>query len=210
MTTFLTADTHFGHPLMITTLKRPYDNVEEMNERMIEAWNKTVHPKDTVWHLGDFAMKMEANGIADVFRRLNGRKHLILGNHDYHKDGTVLPALSRLPWESISAAAQINHDKQRIMLSHYAGWAWNQSHRGALQAYGHNHGSLVGLPGSIDVGVDCQCFKPISVEDFIRQAEETIINAEERVDQLVDILANRLDHYRELADGIRKKRKEAR
>ncbi|WP_395517529.1 metallophosphoesterase [Pseudorhizobium flavum] len=206
MTTFLTADTHFGHGTMLTAQKRPFASVEEMNEALIANWNAVVHPKDTVWHLGDFAMKMQADQIADVFRRLNGRKHLILGNHDYYKDGTVLPALTRLPWESISAAAQITHDGQRIMLSHYAHWAWNQSHRGSYQAYGHNHGSLPGLPGSVDVGVDCQGLKPISVEEFIRQAEETVINAEKRVDLLVEILANRLGHYREMAVAIRKRR----
>lgn len=202
MTTFLTADTHFGHALMLTAHKRPFSSTAEMNEALIEAWNSAVQGDDTVWHLGDFAMKLDAAEVSDIWYRLNGRKHLILGNHDYAKDGTVLPALARLPWASISAAAQLNHQNHRIHLSHYAHWVWNQSHRGSLHAFGHDHGRLAGLPGSIDVGVDAQGLAPIPVEEFIRQAEDSIIYAENQVSYLIDGLADRMELYREQATRI--------
>jgi calcineurin-like phosphoesterase family protein len=210
MTTYLTADTHFGHPLMLTACNRPYKNVHEMNRGLIDNWNAVVNPEDTVWHLGDFAMKSDAREIAEIFYALNGRKNLIIGNHDVYKDGTVLPALQRLNWESISHAAEIHHDGNRIMLSHYAGWTWNQAHRGAYQAFGHTHGQMIGLPGSIDVGVDAQGLKPISAEEFVRQAEDSILNAKQQVDDNVGRLANLLDFYAERADVIRKKRGEER
>lgn len=206
MSTFLTADTHFGHPLMLTACKRPFANADEMNERLIEAWNSVVHPKDTVWHLGDFAMKLDNREIADIFYGLNGRKHLIIGNHDVHKDGSLLPALAHLQWESVAHAAEIKHDGQRIMLAHYAGYTWNQEHRGSFLAYGHSHGTLLGMPGSVDVGVDNQGLKPISCEEFVRQAEDTIINAQQRIDAIADRLIGRLDGYKEQAVVIRKRR----
>jgi hypothetical protein len=114
-----------------------------------------------------------------------------------------------LNWESISHAAEIHHDGSRIMLSHYAGWTWNQAHRGAYQAFGHTHGQMIGLPGSIDVGVDAQGLKPISAEEFVRQAEDSVLNAKKVVDQNLDRLTHLLDVYKDRADLIKKKRKAA-
>jgi calcineurin-like phosphoesterase family protein len=52
-----------------------------MNEHMIEKWNSVVKPGDKVYHLGDVFF-----GDKDVFKklwpRLNGRKRLVVGNHD--------------------------------------------------------------------------------------------------------------------------------
>lgn len=207
MTSFLTADTHFSHPLMLTACRRPFSDVQEMNEGMIEAWNAVVHPNDLVWHLGDFAMKASDQEVAQIFRRLNGRKRLIIGNHDVDNKGRLLPALARLPWDAEPAhAAEIKHDGQRIILSHYAGYTWNQEHRGSFLAYGHSHGALLGMPGSIDVGVDNQGLKPIAVEEFVRQAEASIVNAEERVEQIVDRMIGRLAGYREQAEAIRRRK----
>ncbi|KAB2655089.1 metallophosphoesterase [Brucella tritici] len=207
MSTFLTADTHFGHPLMLTALNRPYSHVDEMDEAMISAWNAVVHPKDTVWHLGDFSMKHEQRRVSEIWHALNGRKHLIIGNHDVDKKGDLLPALSRLDWVSVSHFAEIKHDGQRIMLSHYAPYVWNQAHRGSYAAFGHSHGQVVGMPGTIDVGVDNQGLKPISVEEFIRQAEDSIINAQEVVNTISDRLIGLTDVWKERAKAIKQNRR---
>ena len=59
-----------------------------MNEAIIANWNSVVAPNDIVWHLGDFALG-NRNRIPQFVARLNGRKHLVLGNHDYfHVDET--------------------------------------------------------------------------------------------------------------------------
>lgn len=79
--TWFTSDHHFGHKNIIEYEKksRPFETVEEMNEIMIDRWNKVVKPQDKVYHLGDFAFGKKNIAIAE---RLNGRKILILGNHD--------------------------------------------------------------------------------------------------------------------------------
>ena len=53
---WFTSDLHFGHKNVITYCDRPWATVEEMNEALIKIWNDTVHPKDTVYCLGDFSM----------------------------------------------------------------------------------------------------------------------------------------------------------
>lgn len=78
--TFFTSDTHFGHENIIKFCKRPYQSVEEMNEALIENWNKVIGKNDTVFHLGDFALGGSTvwNNTLD---RLNGKIYLIFGNH---------------------------------------------------------------------------------------------------------------------------------
>lgn len=77
-----TSDTHFGHAAVINLCSRPFTSVDEMDQEMIERWNAAVRPSDTVWHLGDFAHKCRPDRINWIFSRLNGTKHLIVGNHD--------------------------------------------------------------------------------------------------------------------------------
>jgi len=53
---------------------------------------------------------------------------------------------------------------QSIVLCHYAFRVWNKWRYGAWNLYGHSHGSLSPLPQSLslDVGVDCHDFTPLS------------------------------------------------
>lgn len=77
---FVIADTHFGHENVIKYCNRPFKNADDMNYRIIKAWNETVSNNDTVFVLGDFAFGREA--VTQIAPRLNGRKILIKGNHD--------------------------------------------------------------------------------------------------------------------------------
>lgn len=78
---FFTSDTHFGHANIIRFCKRPFENVEEMNEVLIENWNKVVSDDDTVFHLGDFAFG-GSNVWKEIIPRLKGHINLIIGNHE--------------------------------------------------------------------------------------------------------------------------------
>lgn len=82
---FFTADHHFGHPGIIGMCQRPFTDVDEMDEAFVEEWNAVVRRGDTVWHLGDFAHKANAERCQSIFGRLNGRKNLVLGSHDKEK-----------------------------------------------------------------------------------------------------------------------------
>ncbi|ABR34778.1 metallophosphoesterase [Clostridium beijerinckii] len=79
--TFMIADTHFGDTNIITYENRPFSSVEDMDEKMITLWNSVVHEDDVVFHLGDVGsyplLKMQ-----EIIKQLNGKKILIMGNHD--------------------------------------------------------------------------------------------------------------------------------
>jgi len=82
------SDTHFNHSNIISFCGRPFANAEIMNECLVDNWNSVVKPGDKVYHLGDVYMGggFSKEDTERLLRSLNGRKRLILGNHDNGKD----------------------------------------------------------------------------------------------------------------------------
>jgi calcineurin-like phosphoesterase family protein len=84
---WLISDTHFHHANILKFTgydgkpMRVFDDVHHMDEHMVSRWNSVVKPEDKVYHLGDVALSHTAEGFK-IMHRLNGRKTLILGNHD--------------------------------------------------------------------------------------------------------------------------------
>ncbi len=78
------ADTHFNHTNIIKYCDRPFNNVEKMNEKIIDNWNKVISVDDIVFHLGDFGLG-NFDELKKIFDRLNGKKFLIMGNHDSNR-----------------------------------------------------------------------------------------------------------------------------
>ena len=155
MTTFFTADTHFGHAAARALYRRPFATVAEMDEAMVENWNVVVAPEDEVFHLGDFAVRHPDPG--GVLARLHGRKHLLTGNNDPD-------AVARLPgWASVAPYLEITREDTRLILCHYALRTWRDLGRGAVNLHGHSHGRLKPLPRQFDVGVDARSFAPVTL-----------------------------------------------
>lgn len=86
MTIFIISDTHFHHKNILKYANRPFASVEEMDEKIVENWNRVVTPQDKVYHLGDVYFDRANNSKHPIISRLNGKKILILGNHDDPKD----------------------------------------------------------------------------------------------------------------------------
>jgi calcineurin-like phosphoesterase family protein len=84
------SDTHFQHANILTFKESEtgklvrgslFDNVDQMDECMMDNWNSVVKPGDKVYHLGDVFFGNKESFIK-LWKRLNGQKRLILGNHD--------------------------------------------------------------------------------------------------------------------------------
>jgi len=164
--TLFTADLHAFHAGIIPMCQRPFSNVDDMNEALRDSWNAVARPDDVVWVVGDFAHRVaDARRLRTFFDSLNGEKHLVIGNHD-SKD-TV-----RLPWKSAVHVAEIAAEGQRIFLSHYAHRVWPGQRRGTWMLYGHSHGRLAGNSQSLDVGVDCWGFCPVSAPQIRERLAE--------------------------------------
>jgi calcineurin-like phosphoesterase family protein len=153
---FFTSDTHFNHARVIELCARPFRDVQHMDEEMILRWNRVVGENDIVFHLGDFAFGLgDVERVRGIFFRLNGRKRLIIGNHDVDKKGNLHRTLADLPWDAPPVAAcETSDEGKRVYLCHYAARTWPAAHHGAYHFYGHSHGALPGIGLSRDIGVD--------------------------------------------------------
>lgn len=62
MKNFFIADTHFGDGNILIYENRPFKNVEEMDNSIIDNWNNVVSQNDRVFLVGNFSFYgMEKN-----------------------------------------------------------------------------------------------------------------------------------------------------
>ncbi|MBW6526726.1 metallophosphoesterase family protein [Sphingomonas sp. RHCKR7] len=159
MTIWFTADTHLGDHRTINIWHRPFPDVSAMDAHLVERWNATVAPEDTVWHLGDVARRADA--VAPLLACLNGTKHLLRGNND------PAATLAAPGWASVGDYAELELDGHRLVLGHYPFRSWNGQHRGAINLHGHSHGRLAPMKRQYDVGVDVHDFAPVTLAQLL-------------------------------------------
>lgn len=167
--TFFTADTHFCHANIIKYANRPFDSIDDMNMALINNWNEVVRPHDTVYHLGDFGFfnDKSKHRIIDFLNELNGYIVFLEGNHD-KKTREYKERFNEYYYMNRGfVGKEISVNGQEILLTHYAMRVWNKSHHGVWCLYGHSHNTLPDDPEalSIDVGVDCHNYRPISFDE---------------------------------------------
>jgi calcineurin-like phosphoesterase family protein len=75
---FLAGCIHFGHNSM--AVSRGFQDAECHDDFIIDNWNKVVHKRDMVYILGDITM--ENKKVYHKLDKLNGRKVVVMGNHD--------------------------------------------------------------------------------------------------------------------------------
>ena len=157
---FATSDNHFFHKSILKFCADKRGNcssVDEMNEKMIEAWNDQVSEKDTVYCLGDFSFGTTEETL-EILKRLNGRIHLILGNHDYWitKPTNIqlkTACLNRMNgW--VDNYRRIKIDKMHTVLFHYPIREWDRCSYGSWHCHGHCHGNMPAVGKMLDVGID--------------------------------------------------------
>lgn len=155
---FFTADTHFGDAGARALYRRPFVSVAAMDRALIEAWNERVAPGDTIWFLGDFAVRHPEPQA--VLAALQGDKHLVFGNNDT----SAVRALTG--WASVAGLMELTVDEVKLTLCHYALRSWPGQAKGALNLHGHSHGRLKRMPGQFDVGVDVQGYRPVTLAEI--------------------------------------------
>lgn len=169
-TTFFTSDTHFGHSRLLEKAERPFADADEMDDHIVSNWNSVVGPNDLVWHLGDFAVSADAEKVSRTFARLNGRKRLVLGNHDYIRPGVIDPNIAALAWDAPPRdfVETLTDHEQRLVLCHYPLRSWPGQKKGSFHFFGHAHGDTPDLGHSRDVGVDLAdvAFTPRTFEEL--------------------------------------------
>ena len=162
---WFTSDTHFGHANIIKFCNRPFDNVQEMNEKLIANWNKCIKPSDEIYVIGDFSYEKDPTKTAS---RLMGRKYLIRGNHDFFKQSKLMHPY--FEWVKDYHSFKVN--KQKFVLFHYPIRNWHHCYKGSIHLFGHSHGGTPDFGRSTDIGVDCWDYKPVHIDTVLEYMKD--------------------------------------
>ena len=175
MAIFFTSDLHLGHERALSD--RPeFRDIREHDEFLIEQWNKKVTKKDEIYILGDLSFR-SPHPIEHYLSRMNGRKHLIIGNHDGYWMHHVADLSEH--FESVEHLKIIKFEKKRITLCHYPMLEWPGSRYvesgSSFLIHGHIHGDTHSpayrhiryfQPHALNAGVDVNHFQPVTFAEL--------------------------------------------
>lgn len=127
MSIFFISDLHLNHANIIKYCKRPFKDVNEMNNTIVDRWNSVVKQNDTVFHIGDFCKRGNPN---EFIKNMNGRILFIKGNHDEE--------LVKYNIHPLSNSFVYRYNAEDFMLIHSTDWLtvpWSN----AWIISGHHH-----------------------------------------------------------------------
>lgn len=173
---FYTSDLHLGHVNALTFDGRPFKDVTEMGEEILRRWNEKVDSGDTVYLLGDICWRNSEENIS-ILKRLNGQKHLVVGNHErLNKDIEKY-------FVSISDYKEIKDEGRCVVLSHYPIHSFkNHYYKNNYALYGHVHASVEymvvkklrkimennGFPCEMyNVGIMLHNYEPVTLDEIL-------------------------------------------
>lgn len=157
---FFTSDHHFYHEGIIKMCKRPFNNSNEMEKILISNYNKVVNIDDEVYFLGDLTFIKNRTVIKSLLSKLNGQKHLILGNHDYLSPFEYVEC----GFSSVHTALILDTEIGKIGLTHDP--AISNVNQEIIWLCGHVHNLFHVIGNVINVGVDVNDFTPISLDQI--------------------------------------------
>lgn len=186
MKRFFTSDLHFGHKNVIDFCHRPYKDVVEMDAAIVKQWNSQVGPDDEVYFIGDFGINKKKALDGELVRSLNGKKYMILGNHDtgfsrlhqLRNIESIKNQYTKAGWYFVDIAlVRTLSNGQKCILTHlpmssdedtrYSEYKIKSIRPGMVQLHGHLHGHYKKKGNMIDV-----CFDA----DLVLLSEDDIIN----------------------------------
>lgn len=165
------SDTHFGHRNVIGFDHRPFKDIDEMDYGMIDRWNFRVGSNDHVYIIGDFAYR--SGRSSDWYlKRLNGHKHLIIGNHD---KVTLDNERAMQYFESVDKMMHVTDEDKEICLCHYPIADWYKARHGSWLIYGHIHAArdevyefMKTREHALNAGACINNYMPTSFDELVR------------------------------------------
>lgn len=181
--TWVTSDLHIGHDKAFLYEARGFGSIEEHDRALVENWNESVNPDDTVYVLGDVMLRHDAEDTdfsygLSVLQKLQGKLVIIRGNHDsvnriekYKECSNVVSAGD--------AALYLDYPevgKYHFYLSHYPTFISHErlkAMRAALiNLYGHTHQKekfYQGHPHMYCVCLDAHDMRPVLLNSIIKE-----------------------------------------
>lgn len=175
MAILFTSDLHLGHDNVLP-LRQQFQDINEHDDTLIAKWNAKVKKKDDVYILGDLSYR-SPHHISYYLSRMNGRKHLIVGNHDNYWMRHVEDMDEY--FETVDYLKIIKFEKKQITLCHYPMLEWPGSRYVESGTSYLIHGHIYGAqdtevyghikkyqPHALNAGVDINGFEPVTFEEL--------------------------------------------
>jgi len=185
---YFTSDWHVGHEKVLHFDQRPFSTLTEMHETLIKRFNRLVPKHGITYFLGDMGLT-SVNTLKDIINELNGKKILVLGNHD-----GKIQSMYNAGFDFVTYKAQLAYGKVIITLSHCPltgvfredvtgmrgateGECWHKETKfkhmfsfpdfGQKHLHGHTHcssinGKEIYTHNQVDVGVPAHNYYPVS------------------------------------------------
>lgn len=153
---------------MIEYCKRPFKTLDEMHREIIKRHNEVVKPEDTLYVLGDVTVcpKRDISRLESILNKMNGNKHLILGNHDEGKPFNY----EKYGFTTVHTALRYDHN---IILRHDPSAAIVSPDKFWLVGHVHNIFKYLTNPINIyNVGVDVNNFYPITLKQIFKEMDK--------------------------------------
>lgn len=177
---WLTSDLHLFHNQYFIYGSRGFASIVEMNEAIEANWNEKVCDDDDVYVLGD--LMVGGKGVSNeagmkIVRRLKGRKHIIIGNHD--SDARIALYLNEPSIKDVQYATRIRYGGYWFYLSHYPSITANLQHetlkQGVINLFGHTHSKEKfhnDNPFMYNVALDAHDIRPVSIEQVLKEVKD--------------------------------------
>ena len=153
---WFTADPHFGHRNIIEYTGRKFKTVQDMDKLILDNMNTTITKDEDFYILGDLTMygPNQRDKIESYIKRMPGRKHLVLGNHDRCKPFDYLD----MGFLSVHTSLKV----EEFYCVHDPAVAG--VYTGDLFFCGHVHQLFIRQRNALNVGVDVWDMKPVHID----------------------------------------------
>lgn len=176
---WLTSDLHFCHDRGFIYEPRGFNSVDEHNKTIVSNWNKVVSEDDDVYVLGDLMLN-DNETACEYIKQLNGRIHIVRGNHDTDARWAIYTSLPNVV-ELCGWSTMIHYRKYHFYLSHFPTLTGNLEkeslHQCTLNVFGHTHDRerfYEDRPYMYNVALDAHNNTPVLLDDIIEEMKEKV------------------------------------
>lgn len=167
MKRFYISDIHLFHKSIISDCDRPYSSLQEMHNDIIVNWNKKVGKNDMVYIIGDVATvssDKELLAVINIINTLNGKKVLVVGNHD--RD-SIKNFKFRKCFLDIKDYVRIYDKGKKIVLFHFPMECWEGDKKGVIHIHGHVHNEPIpAKKNRYNASADVVNFEPQTLDEL--------------------------------------------
>lgn len=187
---WFTSDTHYNHKnicrgvsnwrnkegFVPVTQTRDFDNLDQMNARIVNNINENVGQDDILIHLGDWSF-----GGFDSIKEFRDRIvcqniYLLYGNHDHHiennRQGIQDIFTNTSQYQMLTVYNHKGENKLEFVLMHYPISSWHDMNNGRFHLFGHVHlpaNKKIMAGRSMDVGMDGNDLTPYNMKDVVKK-----------------------------------------